>query len=108
MPDRKDEIRTWGLKAAVGDRAIRINWLLAAKIGHTLKAEDAHQVHGALREIDELVDAAQGASKPGIGESAEFDGQLSRWYTCGECGAPIDRGDRYCRMCGRKVNWNDG
>ena len=29
------------------------------------------------------------------------------WYVCGNCGRDIDPGDRYCRHCGRAVNWND-
>ena len=29
------------------------------------------------------------------------------WYVCGDCGQPIDKMDRYCRMCGKAVKWND-
>ena len=28
-------------------------------------------------------------------------------YYCGWCGIDIRKGDRYCRNCGRKVDWND-
>lgn len=27
------------------------------------------------------------------------------WYACGDCGQPIDKMDRYCRRCGKKVKW---
>ena len=27
------------------------------------------------------------------------------WYVCGDCGQPIDKMDRYCRMCGKAVKW---
>lgn len=29
------------------------------------------------------------------------------WYVCGNCFAPIDPGDRYCRKCGRRMHWDD-
>ena len=44
---------------------------------------------------------------PIMGEAKEFDGLVSRWYECGECGQPIDRGDMYCRRCGRRVKWDE-
>ena len=31
----------------------------------------------------------------------------SNWYKCGECGEPIDKGDKFCRECGRAVKWDD-
>lgn len=27
------------------------------------------------------------------------------WYSCGACGAPLDPGDAFCRRCGRAVKW---
>ncbi len=29
------------------------------------------------------------------------------FWCCGSCGAPITEGDNFCRMCGRKMKWND-
>ena len=30
------------------------------------------------------------------------------WYwCCGSCGVAITEGDKFCRMCGRMVKWND-
>ena len=26
---------------------------------------------------------------------------------CKACGTPIDNGDRFCRICGQKLNWSD-
>ena len=28
-------------------------------------------------------------------------------WCCGSCGAPIEDGDEFCSMCGRKVKWNE-
>ena len=27
-------------------------------------------------------------------------------WCCGSCGVPITDGDKFCRMCGKKVKWN--
>ena len=29
------------------------------------------------------------------------------FWCCGSCGAPITEGDKFCRMCGKEVKWND-
>lgn len=48
---------------------------------------------------------AQEPVEPTIG-GAEWDSLMgSRWYKCGACEYPIDKGDRYCRHCGRPVKW---
>ena len=47
---------------------------------------------------------AQKPVKPSIGGDA--DGMHGNWwYTCGACHEQIDRGDKYCRWCGRAVKW---
>ena len=48
---------------------------------------------------------AQEPVEPTIGRAVEYDGHDSWWDQCGKCGAPIDPGDKYCRMCGRAVKW---
>lgn len=44
---------------------------------------------------------------PSIGGAREFGTVSSHWYKCGypECGFPIDRGDIYCRHCGKPIGW---
>ena len=38
---------------------------------------------------------------------AEIEGGGSSWwYVCGECHTAIDKLDKYCRQCGRKVKWD--
>ena len=32
-------------------------------------------------------------------------GGSSWWWVCGDCHGTIDRGDIYCRNCGRKIKW---
>ena len=44
---------------------------------------------------------------PQIRSSEEYDGHGSWWYVCGACQQPIDKGDVYCRWCGKKVKWDD-
>jgi len=29
-------------------------------------------------------------------------------WCCGSCGVAITDGDKFCRMCGKKVKWNEG
>lgn len=29
------------------------------------------------------------------------------FWCCGSCGAAITDGDKFCRMCGRAVKWNE-
>lgn len=45
---------------------------------------------------------AQEPVKPKIGGSADN----CWWHTCGACGDQIDKGDKYCRWCGRPVKWD--
>ena len=58
-----------------------------------------------LEVIEDLEARLPGKAEPVIGETVEF-GQVSRWYQCGVCGHPVDRGDLYCRMCGAAVIWD--
>lgn len=46
---------------------------------------------------------------PSIGGARDFGTISSHWYKCGfpECGFPIDRGDIYCRHCGRLIAWEE-
>ena len=34
-------------------------------------------------------------------------GRVERFWVCSECGAEIDKGDRFCRYCGRETKWED-
>lgn len=49
--------------------------------------------------------AAEGV-RPGQTEVSEF-GERGCLYTCGACNAPLDRGDAYCRRCGKRVQWTE-
>lgn len=46
---------------------------------------------------------------PSIGGARDFGSISSHWYRCGypECGFPIDRGDIYCRHCGKPIGWEE-
>ena len=36
----------------------------------------------------------------------ETEGDLSWWFVCGECQMQISKGDKYCRQCGRELDWS--
>lgn len=39
--------------------------------------------------------------------AAELEGGGSTWwFVCGECHTAIDRCDRFCRQCGRRIIWD--
>lgn len=46
---------------------------------------------------------AQEPTKPKLGGNAGPFG--TQWYQCGACSGQIDPGDKYCRTCGREVEW---
>ena len=120
----REEIKACGLRSAIRDRLNAMLLETRGRVGMTLYAETFRTLQNLCNEcldlldettaliVDELAEADQEskddrrAVKPGIGENVEFDGLLSRWYTCVECRTPIDRGDRYCRTCGRMVRWD--
>lgn len=33
--------------------------------------------------------------------------EMLRYWHCGHCGVIITHGDKYCRMCGKAVKWDD-
>lgn len=48
------------------------------------------------------------AEELGKQESAEAEmegGGSTWWYVCGECHTAIDSLDRFCRQCGRRIEW---
>ena len=57
----------------------------------------------ALRAIEAVI-VRMDPARPNQTEVKEFD-EICYLYTCGVCDAPIDRVDRYCRHCGKKVAW---
>lgn len=46
---------------------------------------------------------AQGAVKVKI----KCNTGMTHWYACGACDASVDRGDRFCRRCGRVLVWDE-
>lgn len=37
----------------------------------------------------------------------DYDGHVSKWHNCGACFLPIYEADKFCRHCGRAVEWDD-
>ena len=48
---------------------------------------------------------AQEPVEPDIEGNVEYDGHGSWWHVCGACRQPIDKGDKFCRWCGKAVKW---
>ena len=42
------------------------------------------------------------------GEEGFSYNNLTKQYGCGSCGKSIDRGDEFCRHCGKAVKWDGG
>ena len=63
----------------------------------------------AAREICDFLEEQEQKYVPSIGGARDFGTVSSHWYRCGypECGFPIDRGDIYCRHCGRLIAWEE-
>lgn len=61
----------------------------------------------AAKEIRDLLEEQEQKYVPSIGGARYFGTISSHWYRCGypECGFPIDRGDIYCRHCGKPIGW---
>ena len=47
----------------------------------------------------------QEAVKPKKENDGNPEPCTSWWYVCGDCGRYIDPHDRFCRHCGREVDW---
>lgn len=60
-----------------------------------------------LSDALELLKAQMQAFEPIIAGMDGHNDYGSRWYACGACGFPIDKGDRYCRHCGKAVLWGE-
>ena len=48
----------------------------------------------------------QSAVKPDREHNGKPEPWTVWWHVCGSCGQPIDIIDRYCRRCGRAVDWS--
>lgn len=36
----------------------------------------------------------------------EGDARVLWWYVCGECHTMISTGDKFCKQCGRGIDWS--
>lgn len=86
---------TCGLKHCVNDRCGKCPYHRDGCIDHLL--------------LDTLTLLKEPEQKyvPSIGWTRDFGAISGRWYRCGypECGFPINRGDIYCRHCGKPIGW---
>lgn len=87
----------------MNDRAYIISRTLENKIAI---AENTNQntlfvTLGALKEILALLKEQEAV--PVI--QREIAHML--FWCCGSCGVAITDGDKFCRMCGRRMKWND-
>ena len=59
-------------------------------------------LHKAARELSALNES----TSPVMHFGTRPDGTDYRWYTCDCCNVRISVGDRYCRNCGNRIDWN--
>lgn len=68
-----------------------------------------YQSHDCTDEIKSDILALlkeQEAVEPYITGSGEsFETAETWWYECGNCNKPIDPNDKFCRHCGKPVQW---
>ena len=68
--------------------------------GHWFENEDVPENYERALE-----DAVYNNQEPVAVQQREMMHML--FWCCGSCGAPITEGDKFCRMCGRAVKWDD-
>lgn len=49
---------------------------------------------------------AREPAAPRTQHGADWEMGNAWWYVCGACSGAIDKGDAYCRRCGKKVKWD--
>ena len=57
-----------------------------------------------MKSIAEWTEEAIEQMKP-VQAEYEGDSKSTWWYVCGECHTAIDSRDRFCRQCGRPIQW---
>lgn len=55
-----------------------------------------------IREVVALLEE-QEPVKPQIGGNPDY----TWWYICPKCQLSIDKNDRFCRHCGRRMDWDE-
>ena len=87
-------------KTAVKNLNILADYFLKVAIGQRDMDADlsikSYQTSELMKDLAERITPAE----------AEIEGGGSSWfYVCGECHGAIDPKDKYCRHCGRPVEW---
>jgi len=69
---------------------------------------DAPNYYDAYKTVDDALALLkeQEAVKPKKENDGNPEPCTSWWYVCGDCGRYIDPHDRFCRHCGREVDWD--
>ena len=78
-----------------------LKWAIAEAelTGHTsITLEPLKDALTLLKEQDEGVE-------PEISRKSVTETTVSLWYKCGACGLAIDGGDKFCRHCGKGIEW---
>ena len=72
--------------------------------GHWFENEDAPENYERALE-DAVFERSEKKQEPVAVQQREMMHML--FWCCGSCGVPITEGDKFCRMCGKAVKWND-
>ena len=99
MPDREKVIAALECLTVVNEAYLSTDCRERGCPYVTMDCEIAAE-QDALRLLE-----AQEPVEPTTASANEPDDHKSWWYACGACQYPINRGDKYCRHCGRGVRW---
>ena len=86
--------------------------ILALNANVIIACERAGFEYATIKVVEDALDTiedalkAQRAIRPGIGIIHNDDGSQSYFLHCPIDGTTLDKGDRYCRKCGREVKWD--
>ena len=70
------------------------------------KRNDARLVKETCESAIMLLKAQEPPVQPIVGGDGNGDG-ATHWYACGACETDVSPGDRYCRYCGRRIQWDE-
>ena len=90
-------------------------------MGMTEREKVIQGLEGAVQDIERWIPMFEQHNAPAIIEEAismlkeqepvkvktKCSTGMTYWYTCGECDASVNKGDVYCRKCGRRLVWDE-
>ena len=83
----------------------RIEYVLATLDRFRMSDEVSYSAYSALHDEISLLDDLLKEQEPV--QVIKRETMHMFFFCCGSCGVAITDGDKFCRMCGRAVKWDD-